>query len=131
AECAAAIGKIGVDVSGFEARLRVAQQIGDRFCRLVRRRHADNEFELLAAGVVPGKTAFRLESHRVDRLRLDITVQRHACWTPGLWAGGGGGALSAEGAAAASRCPAASPSQIGRPGRSKTAGLTRPCLTAE
>src|SRR5262249_54849381 len=43
------------------------------------RRHADNEFELLAAGVVPAKTAFRLESHRINRLRLEFPVQHQKC----------------------------------------------------
>ncbi len=66
AESAAARGEIGVDVRGLEGRLGVAEQIRDRCRYLGGRLHADNEIEVLASGVIPGKAAFRLESHRVD-----------------------------------------------------------------
>jgi hypothetical protein len=79
AESAAARGKIGVDASRFEGGLGVAEQIGDRARGFVGRLHADNEFEVLAAGVIPGKTAFRLESHRVDRLRLEFAIEHQEC----------------------------------------------------
>ena len=66
AESPAAIGKIAVDACRFESRLGVAEQIGDRFRGLVRRLHANDKFEVLAAGVIPGDSAFQLEKHRVD-----------------------------------------------------------------
>src|SRR5262245_22184046 len=75
AESTTAIGEIRVDAGRLESRLRVAEQIGGRFRGLVRRLHADDELEVLAAGVVPGKAAFRLEKHRVDRLRLEFAIE--------------------------------------------------------
>lgn len=66
AESAAARGEIGVDVRRPEGRLGVAEQVGDCCRYLGGRLHADNEIEVLASGVIPGKAAFRLESHGVD-----------------------------------------------------------------
>ena len=37
--------------------------------------HAEHEFKRLRAAVVPAETAFRLEKHRVDGLRLEFAVQ--------------------------------------------------------
>src|SRR5262249_58956520 len=74
AETTAAIGKIVVDPCRLESRLRVAEQIGDRFRGLVRRLHADDELEVLAAGVVPGQAAFPLAENRGGRLRLAFPV---------------------------------------------------------
>src|SRR6516165_865051 len=34
----------------------------------------------LASGVIPGKAVFRLERHRVDRLRLEFPLQHQKCW---------------------------------------------------
>ena len=47
----------------------------DRLRRLVGRLHAKQQFEIAALAVVPGEPAFRLEEHRVDRLRLELAVE--------------------------------------------------------
>src|SRR5262249_30151506 len=75
AESPAAISKISVDAGRLESRQGVAEQIGDRFRGLVRRLRADDELEVFAAGVIPGKAAFRLEKHRIDRLRLEFAIE--------------------------------------------------------
>ena len=61
--------------AGLTGRLGVAEQICDRCRDLVGRLRADNELEVLARLVKPGKAAFRLEKHRVDRLGLEFTLQ--------------------------------------------------------
>jgi hypothetical protein len=66
AETAAAVGEIVIDACRLEGRLRIAEQIGDRFRRFVRRLHAHNKFEVLAVRVIPGKAAFRFEKHWID-----------------------------------------------------------------
>jgi hypothetical protein len=130
AESAAAIGKIGVDASRFEGRLGVAEQICERARGFVGRLHADNELEVLAAGVIPGKAAFRLESHRVDRLRLEFAVQHQKCrivrskFRADLFAIGRGFGIGLPGWER-EPCPDRA-SEL-----SKTPGLTQPFLTGE
>ena len=79
AKSAAARGEIGVDVRRPEGPLGVAEQIRDRCSDLCGRLHANNEIEVLASGVIPGKPTLRLESHRVDRLRFELAVQHQKC----------------------------------------------------
>ena len=79
AESAAARRAIGADMRGLEGRLGIAEQIRDRCRYLGGRLHADNQIKVLASGVIPGKPAFRLKSHRVDRLRLEFAVQHQKC----------------------------------------------------
>ena len=66
-----------------EARPRLAEQIGERLRRLLRRLDADDEFEALACGVVPGDAGLRLEKHRIDRLGLELAIEHQR---PGLFA---------------------------------------------
>ena len=61
--------------AGLKRRAGFAEQERDRLRGLVRRLHAEHELEVLAARVVPGDAAFRLEKHRVDRLGLEFAVQ--------------------------------------------------------
>ena len=61
--------------AGLTAACGVAEQICDRSRDLVGRLRADNELEVFARGVKPGKATFRLEKHRVDRLGLEFAVQ--------------------------------------------------------
>src|SRR5262249_59636401 len=79
AEPTAAIGEIVVDARGLKGRLGVAEQIGNGFRGLVRRLHADNEFEFLATRFIPGKAAFRLEKHWVDGLGLEFALKHQEC----------------------------------------------------
>jgi hypothetical protein len=41
--------------------------------------HANNKFKILAARVIPGNSAFRLEKHRIDRLRLKFAIEHQEC----------------------------------------------------
>ena len=75
AESAAAIGRIGVDAHWLHGRLGLAEQICDRAGDLEGRLRADDKLEGLARPIEPGKAAFRLEKHRVDRLGLEFAVQ--------------------------------------------------------
>ncbi len=75
AEAAAHIGELRVDARRLEGRARLAQHERDRLRDLVRRLHPEHEFEILAAGVVPGDAAFRLEKHRIDGLGLELAIQ--------------------------------------------------------
>ena len=61
--------------AGLNGRPRLARAERDRLRGLVGRLHAEHELEVLAAGVVPGEPAFRLEEHRIDRLGLEFAVQ--------------------------------------------------------
>ena len=75
AEAAAKMSEIGVDARRLERRARLAEQIGDSIGRLVRRLHAEHEFELSRFRAVPGEPAFRLEEHRIDGLRLELAIE--------------------------------------------------------
>src|SRR5713101_6552630 len=57
AESSAARGEVDVDVRRLEWSLAVAEQVRDRCRHLGGRLHTDNEIEVLAPGVIPGKTA--------------------------------------------------------------------------
>jgi hypothetical protein len=58
-----------------------AQEIANRFDRLLRRLHADHEFKRSAATVIPGKTGFGLEKHRIDGLRLELALEDQLRWS--------------------------------------------------
>ena len=75
AESAADIGEMRIDMRRLVCGLGFAEQIRDRFSRLVGRLHADHQFEILAAGVVPSEAAFRLEKHRVNGLSFELPLQ--------------------------------------------------------
>ena len=64
-----------VDVRRLEGALRLPSRYAIDFRVLVRGLHAEHEFEVFVAGVVPGEAAFRLEKHRVDGLGLEFAVQ--------------------------------------------------------
>src|SRR6476660_6141761 len=74
-ESAAHIGKHGFDVRRLERNPHVAEHVCKRSSGLVTRLHAKHELEIFGARVVPGEPAFRLEKHRVDRLRFEFAVQ--------------------------------------------------------
>ena len=80
--------------AGLKGALGFAQQERDRLRGLVRRLHPEHELEVLAARVVPGETAFRLEKHRIDGLGLEFAVQHQQA---GLLAGKLGADLLAVG----------------------------------
>jgi hypothetical protein len=75
AEAAADIRELGVDARRLERRAGFAQEVRERLRGLVWRLHAEHELEVIAARVVPSKSAFRLEKHRIDRLGLEFAVQ--------------------------------------------------------
>ena len=75
AESAADMREMRVDARRLEGVASFTQKECDRVRGLVRRLHAEHELEVLAAPVVPGETAFRLEEHRVHGLRLEFAVQ--------------------------------------------------------
>jgi hypothetical protein len=75
AETAAHIGELHVDARWLVRGVGFAEQEGDRLGSLIGRLHTDDELKVLAASVVPSKSAFRLEKHRVDRLRLKLPLQ--------------------------------------------------------
>jgi len=65
AESAADIGELSVDARRLESSAGFAQKERDGFRVLERRLHPEHELEVLAARVVPGDAAFRLEKHGV------------------------------------------------------------------
>src|SRR4051794_36053738 len=73
-KAAADMGELRVDVRRLVGRAGLAEQMRDRLRRLVGRLDAKQQFEIAALAVVPGEPAFRLEEHRVDRLRLELAV---------------------------------------------------------
>jgi hypothetical protein len=75
AESTTDIGEMSVDARRLEGGAGFAQKERDRLRGLVGRLRADHESEFLAARLVPGEAAFRLEKHRVDRLGLEFAVQ--------------------------------------------------------
>jgi hypothetical protein len=75
AETAAHIGELRVDARRLVRGVGFAKQEDNRFRGIVGRLNADHEFKILAAWIVPGKTAFRLEKHRIRRLRLELPLQ--------------------------------------------------------
>src|ERR1700676_3563304 len=79
-ESAAHIGKQGLDVRRLEWSPHVAQHICKRFSGVVRRLHAEHEFEVFGARIVPAETAFRLEKHRIDGLRFEFAVEHQKVW---------------------------------------------------
>ena len=66
---------MGLDMRRLERSLCFVEHIRERFGGVVGRLHAEHELEILSPAVVPGEPAFRLEKHRVDGLRLELTVQ--------------------------------------------------------
>jgi hypothetical protein len=72
AKAAAHVSHMGMDLCRLEASARRAQQMVKRLDGLRRRLHADHDFQCLGARVVPCETAFGLEKHRVDGLRLEV-----------------------------------------------------------
>ena len=75
AEAAAHIGKLRVDARRLKRRMGFAQQVCDRLRGLIRRLHANDELEGVAAGVMPGQTALGLEKHWIHRLGLEFALQ--------------------------------------------------------
>jgi len=78
-ESAPDISELSVDARRLESSAGFAQKERNGFQVLEWRLHPEHELEVLAAGVKPGKAAFRLESHRIDRLRLELAVQHQKC----------------------------------------------------
>src|SRR5262249_6861951 len=78
AETAAHIGELHVDTRRRMWGFGCAQQESHRLRGIVRRLHADDKLEALAARVVPGESAFRLEKHRIHRLRLELSLEHQA-----------------------------------------------------
>ena len=75
AKAAADISELGIDGRWLEGLPCFTQQEPNRGGGLVWRLHPEHELQDLAVQVVPGKTAFRLEEHRVDRLGLEFPVE--------------------------------------------------------
>lgn len=75
AEAAADMGELGVDMRGLVGRMRFAEQMRERLRSLVRRLHAEHQLQIAAFAAVPGEPAFRLQEHRIDRLRLELAVE--------------------------------------------------------
>ena len=71
----AEMGELGVDALRLEACGGLAEKIGDGACGLERGLHAEDELEVAAACIVPGKAAFGLEEHRVDGLGHEIALE--------------------------------------------------------
>jgi hypothetical protein len=65
AESATDIGELSVDARRLEGSAGFAQKERDGFRVLEWRLHPEHELEVLAASVVPGDAAFRLEKHAV------------------------------------------------------------------
>jgi len=78
AETAAHIGELHVDACRLVRGLGLAEQEGDGLRGVARGLRADDELEVLAACVVPGEAVFRLEKHRIHRLRLELPLQHQA-----------------------------------------------------
>jgi len=75
AEAAADIGELRVDAVRPERSVRLAKKIRDRLGGFERRLHAEHQLELACFFVVPAEAGFRLEKHRIDRLRLEFAVE--------------------------------------------------------
>ena len=130
AESATARRAIGADMRGLEGRLGIAEQIRDRCRYLGGRLHADNQIKVLASGVIPGKPAFRLKSHRVDRLGLEFAVQHQKCRIFRIELGANPFAVACRhGIGRPARHREARPYR--GPGFSKNPGLTQPFLDGE
>ena len=69
------IGELSVYGRRLERRLGFAQKKSNRSGGLVRRLHAQHQLEILAGGIVPRETAFRLEKQRVNGLGLELAVE--------------------------------------------------------
>jgi hypothetical protein len=130
AETAAHIGELHVDARWLVRGVGFAEQEGDRLGSLIGRLHTDDELKVLAASVVPSKSAFRLEKHRVDRLRLKLPLQHQMRRIVGR-------KLSANVFAVTRRFRIIEPvgigsrAQIGRSVFWNLPGLTQPFLTGE
>src|SRR5215213_5314761 len=74
-ETPADMGEMRVDPGRPERPAAAAEEIGDRLDGFLRRLNADHELERPPVAVIPAETGFRLEKHRVDRLRLEFAVQ--------------------------------------------------------
>ena len=84
AKSAAHICEMRVDMRRLEVGAGVAQQSCDGGCGVVRRLHAEHEFEVFALGVIPGETAFGLEKHWINGLGLEFAVENEKIWSVGL-----------------------------------------------